>query len=103
MRIYIVNAFVKDRNGGNPAGVVLNADELSAKQKQKIATDLGLSETAFVSLSDRADFLLEFYTPNKQIPHCGHATIGTFSLMDQLGMISKDDMLMQTIAGTNGV
>jgi PhzF family phenazine biosynthesis protein len=103
MKIYIVNAFVKDGKGGNPAGVVLNADEFTKEQKQKIAADLGLSETAFVSRSDRADFLLEFYTPNKQIPHCGHATIGTFSLMDQLGLLSNDEMIMQTIAGSNSV
>jgi PhzF family phenazine biosynthesis protein len=103
MKAYIVNAFVKNGKGGNPAGVVLNADDLSSNQKQQIAARIGYSETAFVSRSGRADFLLEFYTPNKQIPHCGHATIASFSLMNQLGMIKSDEAKMATIAGTNSV
>jgi PhzF family phenazine biosynthesis protein len=47
--VNIVNAFVDGGRGGNPAGVVLDADGLSAQQKQAIARLAGLSETAFVS------------------------------------------------------
>ncbi|WP_245823732.1 PhzF family phenazine biosynthesis protein [Photobacterium proteolyticum] len=43
----------------------------------------GLSETAFVSQSDVADFKLAFFTPNRRIAHCGHATIATFSCLTQ--------------------
>ncbi|MFZ6009121.1 MAG: PhzF family phenazine biosynthesis isomerase, partial [Bacteroidota bacterium] len=77
--IKIINAFSIQGTGGNPAGVVLNADNLSPAEKQRVAAATGLSETAFVSRSNQADFKLDFFTPVRQIAHCGHATIATFS------------------------
>ena len=41
-------AFTDDPAGGNPAGVVLDASELSDERMQEIAAELGYSETAFV-------------------------------------------------------
>ncbi|MEK9845978.1 PhzF family phenazine biosynthesis protein, partial [Thalassospira sp.] len=49
--VQIVNAFVKDGTGGNPAGVVLDADRYSDDEKLLIAQKVGLSETAIVSKS----------------------------------------------------
>lgn len=88
--VNIVNAFVDGNRGGNPAGVVLNADGLSKDEKLRIAKSVGLSETAFVSSSSVADVKLEFFTPTRQIAHCGHATIATFGLLAQRGAISGD-------------
>ncbi len=45
----IVNGFVTGGIGGNPAGVVLDADELNENEMLRIAANIGLSETAFVS------------------------------------------------------
>ncbi|NNF05977.1 MAG: PhzF family phenazine biosynthesis protein [Candidatus Eisenbacteria bacterium] len=87
VQVYIVHGFTMDDEGGNPAGVVLNADALSRRERQAIAAEMALSETAFFSHSDRADFKVEFYTPNRQIPHCGHATIASFFLLQQQGHI----------------
>ena len=42
-------AFTDTPEGGNPAGVVLDATALSADEMQQIAADLGYSETAFVT------------------------------------------------------
>lgn len=78
VQVRIVNAFVDGEQGGNPAGVVLQADALDARQKQAIAAQVGLSETAFVSSSQSAAFKLEFFTPTRQIAHCGRATVATF-------------------------
>lgn len=99
IEVRIVNAFVYQSQGGNPAGVVLDADELTSDQKLKIAAKVGLSETAFVSRSSVADFKLDFFTPNRQIAHCGHATIATFSYLSQLGRISGAHTSKETIDG----
>jgi PhzF family phenazine biosynthesis protein len=40
-------AFTVDGQGGNPAGLVLDARDLHATQMQAIAADVGYSETAF--------------------------------------------------------
>lgn len=103
VNVSIVNAFVDDGQGGNPAGVVLMADALSTAQKQSVARQLGLSEVAFVSASNKADFKLDFFTPQRQIAHCGHATIATFSLLAQKGRIPQPDTSKETIDGVCAV
>jgi PhzF family phenazine biosynthesis protein len=99
IEVQIVNAFVYKGKGGNPAGVVLDADRFSSEEKLKIASKVGLSETAFVSKSDTADFKLDFFTPNRQIAHCGHATIATFSYLSQLGRVPNKNSSKETIEG----
>ena len=89
IHVKIVAAFVEDNKGGNPAGVVLDADHLTRDQKINIAARVGLSETAFVSRSDQSDFKLDFFTPSWQIAHCGHATIATFAYLQQAGPYSE--------------
>jgi len=97
--VQILNAFAENNKGGNPAGVVLNADDLSKENKLEISKKVGLSETAFVSHSQIADFKLDFFTPTKQIAHCGHATVATFSYLKQLGMLTKNESSKETIDG----
>lgn len=101
--VQIINAFVDNNKGGNPAGVVLNADNLTNEQKLKIAAKVGLSETAFVSNSKISDFKLDFFTPTRQIAHCGHATIATFSYLSQLGLIKNKLSSKETIDGTREI
>jgi PhzF family phenazine biosynthesis protein len=97
--VQILNAFAENGKGGNPAGVVLNADELSDKNKLEISKKVGLSETAFVSKSKTEDFKLDFFTPIKQIAHCGHATVATFSYLKQIGALKNDSSSKETIDG----
>jgi len=103
IEVPIISAFVDGDSGGNPAGVVLNADQFSFEQKQKIAAAVGLSETAFVSASELADIKLEFFTPTQQIAHCGHATIATFSFLQQKGLLAHDRSSKETIDGLRSV
>ncbi|MGR6873835.1 PhzF family phenazine biosynthesis isomerase [Pseudomonas sp. HK3] len=80
----IVSGFVANGAGGNPAGVVLDADKLNESEMLRIAANIGLSETAFVSSSETEGFKLDFFTPNRRIAHCGHATIAAFSYLTEL-------------------
>jgi PhzF family phenazine biosynthesis protein len=101
--VQIVNAFIDGATGGNPAGVVTDANALSPAQKLKVAQQVGLSETAFVSKSDSATIKLEFFTPTRQIAHCGHATIATFSILRQLGMVGEGHLSKETIDGNRDI
>lgn len=100
---HIVNAFIDGALGGNPAGVVLDANNLTTDQKLYIARKLGLSETAFVSASQSATIKLEFFTPTRQITHCGHATIATFSLLRKLGLVEDGMLSKETIDGNRNI
>lgn len=101
--VQVLTAFTDEGLGGNPAGVVLDAGWLTHSQRLEIASKVGLSETAFVSPSHVAAFKLDFYTPNKQIPHCGHATIATFSYLKQLGVIRSGMTSKETIDGVRAI
>ncbi|WP_028022262.1 PhzF family phenazine biosynthesis protein [Enterovibrio calviensis] len=103
LEVYVVNAFVADNQGGNPAGVVLNSAHLSPSQMQSIAKELGHSETAFVSPSKKADFRVRFFTPTNEVDFCGHATVGTFSVLFKNGKLAAGDYKQETGAGVLGV
>lgn len=101
--VKIVYAFSIEGTGGNPAGVVLNANSLTNEEKQVVAAQVGLSETAFISSSDKADFKLDFFTPTRQIAHCGHATIAAFTYLRQNGFVNKDKSSKETIDGIRDI
>ena len=106
IEVTVLNAFIDTHSsqaGGNPAGVVLSADHLSTSAKQAIALEVGLSETAFVSRSEKADFKLEFFTPTQQIPHCGHATVAAFSWLQQQGLLHGEHSSKETIDGCRDI
>lgn len=87
IQAYLVKAFTKDKNQGNPAGVVLNANTLSDKQMLHVAAEIGFSESAFVQSAHDADFLVRFFTPKQEVDLCGHATIATFHMLFEQGVI----------------
>ena len=103
VKVCIINAFVDKGIGGNPAGVVLDAERLTEEEKLFIASKVGFSETAFVSPSKSADFRLEFFTPTRQIAHCGHATIATFSYLQQLNQIGRTKTSKETLDGNRDI
>jgi len=103
VEVSLVNAFIDGDFGGNPAGVILNADNLTQDQKLAIAKKVGLSETAFVSKSSVADYKLDFFTPSRQIAHCGHATIAVFSYLVQTGRIGQGWFTKETIDGNRKI
>lgn len=85
VHIHQVDAFTSKKFGGNPAGVVLDADGLDETTMRKIARELNLSETAFVSESEKGTFQMRYFTPTgHEIIFCGHSTVGA------LYMIAKE-------------
>ncbi|MGC5078394.1 PhzF family phenazine biosynthesis protein [Agrococcus sp. DT81.2] len=82
-------AFADSPELGNPAGVVLDAQVLTDAEMQRIATEVGYSETAFVtSPVERAGDALSvrYFAPDGEVDFCGHATIATaVALADLLG------------------
>ncbi|MDQ7094800.1 PhzF family isomerase [Desulfosporosinus sp. PR] len=77
IKVFQVDSFTTEKFKGNPAGVVLNADELSEQEMLQIAGELNNSETAFILSPDGDDHevRLRYFTPKAEVPVCGHATI----------------------------
>lgn len=85
--IYQIDAFSHKTFGGNPAGVVLDAEYLTEDIMQNIAKEMNLSETAFVTLKNDNLFTVRFFTPVCEVDLCGHATIATFYTLAKLRYI----------------
>lgn len=74
MDVLRIAAFSDGEVGGNPAGVVI-ADALpDAAEMQKIAAQVGFSETVFAA-SNGAGWRVRYFSPESEVPFCGHATI----------------------------
>lgn len=99
--VQVVRAFADGPNGGNPAPVVLDAQDLTDDQMQAVARSYG-HESAFVV--DRADtgcdLALRFWVPNHEMEMCGHATAGTVWLLGRKGALpERDEVTVQTASG----
>jgi predicted PhzF superfamily epimerase YddE/YHI9 len=69
--------------GGNPLGVFLDGSEVPTDERQRVATDLGFSETVFVD--DRPSGRIVIYTPAAEVEFAGHPTVGTAWLLADRG------------------
>src|SRR5688572_6164056 len=97
-----VNAFTRQLTGGNPAGVVLDADGLSDEQMRRIADSLPAHDTAFVFQPTEAghDVLLRFLTPRREAPFIGHATLAAHYVLAKRGGSDKRKLRQQCGIGT---
>jgi PhzF family phenazine biosynthesis protein len=77
MEILRYVAFSTDPEGGNPAGVVLDASGADDAAMLATAAEVGYSETAFVVDSGDGPLDVRYFSPLAEVPFCGHATIAT--------------------------
>lgn len=103
MRYFVVDAFAGAPFGGNPAGVVLlegNAPFPDDSLMTSIAAELRYSETAFVQQNGPAEFTVRYFTPAAEVDLCGHATIASFSVLRDEGILPEGTVcLNHTLAG----
>src|SRR5215218_80440 len=76
-RLFLVDAFTRERFCGNPAAVVLDADVLTDDEMRRIARELNGTEVAFVfgSESPEYDIEIRFFSPRREVTFVGHATV----------------------------
>ena len=103
MNYFIVDAFTSEPFGGNPAGVVLLGKGTPFPDDGlmlKIAAELRYSETAFVQQNGPAEFTVRYFTPVSEVDLCGHATIATFGVLLQEGIVADGTTCINhTLAG----
>ncbi|MCW8803947.1 MAG: PhzF family phenazine biosynthesis protein, partial [Ignavibacteriaceae bacterium] len=94
-----IDAFTDEPFRGNFAGVVYS-DELTKEEMQFIAREFNVSETAFISKSDEADFNLRWFTPTVEVKLCGHATVASIHYLREMGIIQDSSSLsFKTLSG----
>jgi PhzF family phenazine biosynthesis protein len=93
-------AFTDDPRGGNPAGVVLDANSLDEEQMLEIAREVGYSETAFLwpRRDAHGEYDVRYFSPEGEVPFCGHATVAAaVSLAERDG---PGELVFETKAGS---
>jgi PhzF family phenazine biosynthesis protein len=87
VRIFQVDAFTAARFAGNPATVVLDADNMSDATLESVAREFSHAEVAFVSRADATDHdvRLRFFNARKEAPFVGHATIAAHAVLLAVG------------------
>jgi PhzF family phenazine biosynthesis protein len=86
---------------GNPAAAVLDADGLDAADMQRIAAEMLVPGTAFVSASHQAgaDWRLRAFTPRREVAYSGHTTLcGTHALVES-GRLAAARVTFDTPSG----
>ncbi|HLR18604.1 MAG TPA: PhzF family phenazine biosynthesis isomerase [Staphylococcus sp.] len=100
IKVYHYDAFSKEPNKGNPAGVVLNGDDLAVEEMQKIAFEVGFNETAFPIHSDKADLRIRYFSPKQEMDLCGHATMAAIYALKTNGYFeNKTELTIETQVG----
>ncbi len=97
-----VDAFTPRPFRGNPAGVVLDAGGLTDDEMRKIAAEMNVAETAFLTGAARpgADYRLRWFTPSgREITFCGHATVATAHALVEAGRLRGDRVVFDTLGG----
>ncbi|MFI8874514.1 PhzF family phenazine biosynthesis protein [Streptomyces sp. NPDC055243] len=105
-------AFSADPAGGNPAGIVLDAAGLDDAAMLGIAAEVGYSESAFLtpapdsasasaSASGQAGraYDVRYFSPQAEVPFCGHATVAAAVALAEHGA-GAGDFVFSTRAGT---
>ncbi|WP_248152550.1 PhzF family phenazine biosynthesis protein [Microbacterium aoyamense] len=79
-------AFSSHSDGGNPAGVVLDASGRDDEWMQRIAADVDYAETAFVTgEAEDGSIVIRYFSPIAEVPFCGHATVATAVALAERG------------------
>jgi len=88
----LVDAFTDVPYRGNTAGVVTEAGDLTTEQMQRIARELGQTETCFVAQapSSGLDWALRWFTPTVEVDLCGHATVAAFVALAAVGRLQGE-------------
>lgn len=101
IEIIQADIFTERPFAGNPAAAVLDADGLDAPAMQRIAAEMLVPGTAFVSAGAPAgaDWRLRMFTPKREVGYSGHTALcGTHALVES-GRLAGDRVTYDTPAG----
>lgn len=104
-RLFLVDAFTRERFCGNPCAVVLDADQLDEQEMRRVARELAGVEVAFVLGSESPDYDIElrFFSPRREVGFVGHATVAAHYVRAIADGIPRGKVRQKSPAGIVGV
>jgi PhzF family phenazine biosynthesis protein len=99
----VIDAFTDRPFAGNPAAVMRLDGFLPDDELLKIAQEHNLSETAFLVKKGEGRYDLRWFTPGKEVPLCGHATLASGHALLSEWEEAGDEAVFETASGTLAV
>ncbi len=90
LSIVQVDAFTNTPFTGNPAAVCILPEARDDRWMQNIASEMNLSETAFL-VRQPDGFSLRWFTPAVEVDLCGHATLASAHVLWESGHLKPDE------------
>lgn len=84
LRVFVGEDGSGNPTGGNPLGVFVDGGAVPESERQRVAADLGFSETVFVDDEETGE--LRIFTPATELPFAGHPLVGTAWLLAREGL-----------------
>ena len=94
-----IDAFSDRAFGGNGCAVVHGGADLPEAVCTAYVRETSLVECTFTGPSDVADIQVRYFLASREIPFAGHPTIATVAAMRDRGLISGNDLVLETGAG----
>ena len=97
--LYQIDAFADAAFQGNPAAVCILSEPADGFWMQQVASEMNLSETAFLCARE-SGYDLRWFTPAVEVDLCGHATLASAHILWESGHVPEDrNILFHTRSG----
>lgn len=97
--VYFVNAFADRYYQGNTAAVVLLEDYPPEAKMLALAKEFAFSETAFLRQLSSSEYQIRWFTPEVEVPLCGHATLASAKALFSSREAAADQIRFQSLSG----
>lgn len=97
--LHLIDAFTRSAFRGNTAGVCIPDGPADDTWMQQVAAELKHSETAFL-FPEGEGWRLRWFTPEREIELCGHATLAAAFVLYETGRVPRDaGIVFETLSG----
>lgn len=96
-RFHTLDVFTDRVFGGNPLAVFPDAADIPPETMQRIARELNLSETVFITGAEGTSFDVRIFNPLFELPFAGHPTVGTAFLLATLGRVPGEGRVARLV------
>ncbi|HJR18626.1 MAG TPA: PhzF family phenazine biosynthesis protein [Actinomycetota bacterium] len=102
-RYRVVDVFAREPLAGNALAVFPDPGSVDPDRMQRIAREMNLSETTFVTGVTADGYDVRIFTPGSELPFAGHPTLGTAWVLRELGAVAGERTVQRSAAGPTAV
>ena len=102
-RYLIVDVFAREPLAGNGLAVFPDPGSVDPGRMQRVAREMNLSETTFVTAIRDGGYDVRIFTPSEELPFAGHPTLGTSWTLRHVGAVKGGRVTQHSDAGDTAV